>query len=348
METEDLDHLDYAEQGHTQPDFPDEAFEAGEESTHENPGVLSAHRGWPMMVVSLLILATGGALALGGVLAPQRVLPVTSVLSAAGFTPGLLTALGMVLFITTRLMSRINQLGHQLAEHTDWVCDSSVATGEDLEILMDSQEQMEDQRAGSIEDLGKVVDAVAHQDQKITSLANTLRMYGKPLSEVSRHVTELAALSKSTAVDLEPLTRSLQDSLNQAVRKISDDMNSIIERIPTDNGAATILDEARAISDQLLLDITQIMGSHGAHADTADIAGLRAEIDALQSSVRGLSSTEDAHDSGHPRVEEPAAPAAAKAPEDTPDEPTEPATGGGKSTAEGVFDAIAKLKQMRP
>jgi len=173
-------------------------------------------------------------------------------------------------------------------------------------------------------------------------------MYGKPLSEVSRHVTELAALSKSTAVDLEPLTRSLQDSLNQAVRKISDDMNSIIERIPTDNGAATILDEARAISDQLLLDITQIMGSHGAHADTADIAGLRAEIDALQSPVRGLSSTEDAHDSGHPRVEEPAAPAAAKAPEDTPDEPTEPATGGGKSTAEGVFDAIAKLKQMRP
>ena len=333
QEPEDPRHPHYEDHVSEQQGYPEDFLETDEPTEHEAHGVSMPSRGWAMWTISVLILGAGITLMFGRALAPERVLPITNLLSDTGLTPGLLTVLGIIMAITTRLMSRLNDMDRQLAQHADWVYDASTSTGESLEFLMDSQDDMENQRAQSTHRLDGLVNSIANQDQKIASIANTLRMYGKPLSEVSRHVTEISAASKSQAMDMDPRMQSLQTSLGQAIEKISNDVASIRDRLPTDHGATLVLEESRALGEQLLKDIRQTMDSQGAHTEIEDVEGLRAEIDSLQSSIQGLSTTEHA-----PTADQ----------HSDPGEPPRPATGSTRSNAEGVRDAIAKLRKMKP
>ena len=343
-----LDHDDYQHTEPAQPDYPGEVLEGDPAFASESEEAPVARGSWLMPTSSFLVLVAGVALAIADYLAPQTVLVVTEPLNAAGFTPGLVVALGTVLVVATRLLSRVHDLQRQLTDHADWVYDSAAATDETFDILIDSQEQVDHQRSGALEGLNQVADAIAQQDQKIAGLANTLRMYGKPLSEVSRHVTELSARSKATAAELESLTASLHGALEQTVQEVSGNIASLIEQAPTDKGAVAALEEARAVSGQLSQDIAQIMDAQAAHPEAEDIAGLRSEIDALQAAIRGLSSAEAAPNPEGSLTEESAPPPVMEADHNAPDAPTQTAAGSSQSSSEGVLGAIAKLKQMRP
>ncbi len=306
--------------------------------------------GAAMVFAGGLMMTAGFALAIATITAPARLQPVIDNLGDVGLSPGLMVTLGVVLALVAQLTTRIQVFQGQMVEYVESARESNDLTGTNLEFLVDAQEQSDARRPASGEELDQVLMTLTRQDEKINNLTKALKMYGKPLVEVSRHVAEVAARTKSANSDLSALKQAVQSGLDKTTHKIIDDVASIVADIPTDNGAdevvksvsnldarmqrelaqlssnqadsSVFVDEARAIGSQLTKEITQLLDSQGDRQDSAGLSALRADMGALQEAVKGLTSAVSSSESSRAQAPAPQPAMATAATAPTPVTPT--------------------------
>lgn len=351
-------------------------------STHPAPS------GSVMVFIGGLMMTVGFGLAITAVVAPSKIQPAIDNLNTMGLTPGLMVTLGVVLALVSQLTSRLHGFQLRMAEFAEFTRYSNETVTENLEFLVDSQEQSDSRRPASGEELDQVLMGLTRQDEKISNLTKALKMYGKPLVEVSRHVAEVAARAKSNTTDLRSLKETVQTSIDAATHKIIDNLTSIVAEIPADNGvgqlteslnkfgeqlrtdlpglvgssgtdATVFAEEARALGNQLTKEFSEMLDRQGKHSDSGDVASLRKDIEAMQTAIRGLTSALE-HNPGSPgptatnqpspapTPEPVAAPAASESTPHGPGVLAQSISGSTKSKGKNVLGAIAKLKKMRP
>jgi predicted DNA-binding transcriptional regulator len=213
----------------------------------------------------VLMMLLGVALVVGSavLIATQRDL--------AGFSPQSLMVLGAVLFATSVTHRRL-VTQHRRREATESL--SSLDNEALLQITLSLQSLAEAHRQGGLplaaDDLQQVSRALQRQDEKINNLTKAMKMYGKPLMEITGQGAELYS---SMAV------------VKTAVESAGEVANKALARIEQQLRADT---QKSAISPELLASLTKA---------TAKIASLEEKseraLEPLQKQIARLETTFD-------------------------------------------------------
>jgi hypothetical protein len=280
----------------------------------------ASSRGAAVNLIAALMMVTGFGLLIAAVFGFSATQPLLNLFQKAGLTPGILLMFGMALALITYLISPLRHVHYQIEEFIETSRLSDEQTKADLEFLIESEELANAEQPSREEYLDQVLAAISQQSEKLSNLTQALKMYGKPLGQVSRHVAEVAARTKSNTTDLCMLKQSVQTSFEETSQKITEDMTSIITKIHTS------------------LSGIQTTGSQ-------EDDSLRSDMNAILTAVQDLSDTmppASEREPGH--IGQPLSKPLDTGPEER--SPSKPES----SPLEGsnVLDAIAKLREMRP
>ncbi|MEO6593862.1 MAG: hypothetical protein ABIP94_03820, partial [Planctomycetota bacterium] len=119
----------------------------------------------------------------------------TSWLARMGLEPRTLTVLGALVVVSGLLRRAIAGLHKRLdaAEGQSNGVDALQATlQEGLQFLVDAQHASNERPPAAGEELQHVLVSLQRQDEKVNNLTKAIKMYGKPLMEISGQGTELA------------------------------------------------------------------------------------------------------------------------------------------------------------
>ena len=313
----------------------------------------------PMMLTGIVLMFVGfllcAATALAPALVPESLGYFTDNLQAMGLPPGLIVVLGIVIALIDRThrqqrasRSRLDALEQNLAQSGDY-------SEECLAYLVDAQEQHLSRRPASGEELEQVLLSLARQDEKLTNLTKALKLYGKPLVDLSRQVSELGMQTKGIKNKIEELGQFVHEDVAKQLAGIE---------IP-DNGTDEVLRAVEGIGSKLTGDITQILENmpRGEGSEQV-VAALDRKMNSLRESVaeirRAVSTAPppapapQAQPRRQPQPEpqpkpqpKPSAPGSSLR-GDGPGDLAQSISGSKKSSGKGVMGAIAKLKRMRP
>ncbi len=280
----------------------------------------ASSRGAAVNLIAALMMATGFSLLIASVFAFSATQPLVNLFQKVGFTPGIMMMAGMALALMTYLISPLRHVHCQIEEFIETSNGSDEQTKADLEFLVESQELMNAEQPSREEYLDQVLAAISQQSEKLSNLTQALKMYGKPLGKVSRHVAEVAARTKSNTTDLCMLKKSVQTSFEETSQKITEDMTSIIAKIHA--GLSDMQTTESREDNSLRSDMNAILTAVQDLADTMSAAPPQASQPIAQP-LKKLLATES-EDRNSSRSESP------------------------KPEGKSVLNAIAKLREMRP
>ena len=327
----DQGHCDYDEDqnGCLEPDTPEIGDRGHPRSRMTNLGRRrgvrgqirpTSNRGAAVNLIAALMMATGFSLLIASVFAFSATQPLVNLLQKVGLSPGIMMMSGMALALMTYLISPLRQVHYQIEEFIETSNVSDEQTKAGLELLVESQELMNTEQPNRQEYLDQILAAIAQQNEKISNLTQALKMYGKPLGKVSRHVAEVAARTKSNTTDLCILKQSVQTSFEETSQKINEDMTSIIAKIHAGL-------------------------SHMQTTESREDNSLRSDMNAILTAVQDLADTmPSAPQQGSEHIAQPLSKLLATESEDRNSSRSESPKPEGKS----VLNAIAKLRGMRP
>jgi septal ring factor EnvC (AmiA/AmiB activator) len=211
-----------------------------------------------------IMMLAGFALAVLGVAAPGRLQDAIKTLETVGLTPGLMITLGTLLALVARLQIHQQGIGQRLSELEESIEANDEFCGESLEFLVDAQEQSDSRRPASGEELDQVLHTLARQDEKVNNLTKALKMYGKPLVEVSRHVSDVAARVKNSSAQIAAIATTLEslqnvkDQFGTETQRVIDEVGALVAAVPTDNGSEKITRVLKALGTQIEKDLTAL------------------------------------------------------------------------------------------
>lgn len=327
----DQGHSDYEEDqnGYLEPETPEIRDRARPRSRTTNPGRHrgiqgqarpASSRGAAVNLIAALMMATGFSLLIASVFAFSATQPLVTLFHKVGLTPGIMMMSGMALALMTYLISPLRHVHYQIEGFIETSNVSDEQTKADLEFLVQSQELTSAEQPSREEYLDQVLAAISQQSEKLSNLTQALKMYGKPLGKVSRHVAEVAARTKSNTTDLCMLKKSVQTSFEETNRKITEDMTSIIAKIHA------------GLSDMQT-------------TESREDDSLRSDMNAILTAVQDLADTmPSAPQQVSKHIAQPLSKPLATQPEDRNSSRSESPKPEGKS----VLNAIAKLREMRP
>ena len=324
-----------------------------------------------LVMIGTSVMVFGFGISVIAVLTPGLLGDFGSNLQTMGLTGGLLVTLGIVVTLVSQALMRQESLRSSIDSMQNSMIENDDYVAECFDYLVDAHEQNLSRRPASGEELEQVLHNLRRQDEKINNLTKALKMYGKPLVEVNRHVTEVGLKTKviSTQVEaLKPLVTEMGGQLSADIAQRLSELPDIAQRLSElpEDGTERILENIAALGTKLREEISQSLDRLPKDDGTANtLDALNREVGSLNDAIAKLSLA--------PR---PAAPAPTPAPTPTqsaapqpsvsqpsaspqPSSPAPDPTGGGsglaqsisgskKSSGTGVSGAIAKLKRMRP
>jgi hypothetical protein len=148
----------------------------------------------PATRVGMLTTAAGIILALVAVaLAVPAAEAFTAPLLRLGLQPATALLLGAVLMGTGAVRRHLHALHASLHDVHGQNSSGTDALQEGIQFLVAAQEAHRDRPSAAGEDLDQVFLTLQRQDEKINNLTKAIKMYGKPLMEISGQSAELAA-----------------------------------------------------------------------------------------------------------------------------------------------------------
>jgi hypothetical protein len=330
-----------------------EAEEVLEADIHEEPGATSRARrrkpwqrsersgginllvltGWLLLVAAAILLAVN-------LLAPESMVPFLDRLQTAGLTPTAMLLIGVVVTGVGMLSSRQANIELRVVEVEATLLDNDTGMSASLDYLVEAQERHLDRPPASGEELNRVLVVLERQDEKVNNLTRAIKMYGKPLIEITKQMTDVTARIEALraslgtvaeAVDGSGMEEALSTAASNLQKQISSELDKILSEISnqSDDSTTRMLEELKK-----------------------DLAAVATSVDKLQRSG-GVAPRHVAQPASGPAAA--AAPTAAPAASGSPGGPSHEApgdlahsiSGTKRSSGKGVLGSIAKLKKMR-
>lgn len=150
------------------------------------------------------MLLGGGMLVAAVVLAllPNREATLAG-LARFGVEPASLMVAGLVLVLAGTNRRRLGTLQEQIDQTRNHESDTTTSLRESLQFLVDAQHASNERPPAAGEELQHVLIALQRQDEKINNLTKAIKMYGKPLMEISGQGTELAGSLNQAKTSIE-------------------------------------------------------------------------------------------------------------------------------------------------
>ncbi len=258
---------------------PEEELSTTEYVSHQPAPVKS---GW-----NLLMFTVGAGIAVTGLIASALLLTGSNqswigTLSQVGATPGVLVLFGSVVGLFANLRQKQNRVFSNLNQLEADLQNEHQQNASSLEFLVEAQEQHLDRLPAKGEELEHVLHLLQRQDEKLSNLTKALKMYGQPLIELSKQLSQVDGQAKETHAKIEgthakvenvhatveELGQNVQDKLNElAESKDSQDISEHIQEILL---STKIVDESlhkmqgelqESISGQLATDMNKILAA---------------------------------------------------------------------------------------
>ena len=120
-------------------------------------------------------------------------------LAPTGISPALLLFAGVILLAVHALRRRQTNIQNSVDEVTATIQGSESDVMANLEYLVTAQEQHLERRPASGEELEQVLLVLQRQDDKVNNLTKALKMYGKPLIEITKMLSEMTGRQEAIA-----------------------------------------------------------------------------------------------------------------------------------------------------
>ena len=169
------------------------------------------------------MLLGGGMLVTAVVLAllPNREATLAG-LGRFGVEPASLLVAGLVLVLAGVNRRRLGTLQEQIDQTRNHDADTTTSLRESLQFLVDAQHASNERPPAAGEELQHVLIALQRQDEKINNLTKAIKMYGKPLMEISGQGTELAGSLNQAKTSIE----AGNDAASKAFARIETQLKS--------------------------------------------------------------------------------------------------------------------------
>ena len=235
--------------------------------------------GMPLVAAGVVTMLVGFGLSLGASFEWAPATRIAQGLTATGLTPGLLLVMGVIVSLVASVRRQQNSGQSRIATLEAMVADNEQYTSQALDYLVGMQEQQDARRPASGEELDQVLHTLSQQGAKITNITKALKMYGKPLVEVNKQLTELDIKTKAVAAgvaDMRPRVTELQENLQPAVERLEPTIRSVGESVNEDL-QQSIRDVATSRNRELLSAIEELRCTTA--ADATKVHDLLAGLD---------------------------------------------------------------------
>jgi len=217
--------------------------------------------------------------------------------------------------------------------------DNDTGMSASLDYLVEAQEHHMDRPPASGEELERVLHVLQRQDEKVNNLTKAIKMYGKPLIEITKQMADVTSRVEALRASMGSIAETVDISgLETAVTGMS---QSLQKQIGSE--LEKILSEVSKQDDdtltQMLAELKQEMSQMA--------AGIQS-IQKLQQSAGAARPAAPAAPSGPATSAAPTGPIGSGAPPPDSSSGLAHSISGVKSTSgKGVLGSIAKLKKMR-
>ena len=315
-------------------------------------------------------IITGVALTLGGfllasiaIIAPGFAGPIARNLATAGLTPGLIVCTGIMILTFIAVIRRQHKtLQAQLA----WVMGNHDTNAEILDHLIEAHRNHEGGATSGDDDVQQALHSLRRQDEKINNLTKALKMYGRPLVDMSRQATENGQKAKMLSTQIaelkdkvdalgqpQDLPQTLLDPIKALETKLEEIGLTLVDPITESlakvsrEGTDEMMKAVELLSEQVTSNVTKMVSALPQNEGTEEILQtLRQELGQLNETL--ATGQVDAPVANATQSSNPA-PAQESTPSPAPahDVPVRSTSGTAKTSGKTVLGAIAKLKKMR-
>ncbi|MBL8730004.1 MAG: hypothetical protein JNM25_16385 [Planctomycetes bacterium] len=172
-----------------------------------------------------------GSLVVGGVAVVCAALLATvleasnaaTALERFGITPATLVVLAGVAFTASTLRRHLATLQARVADTGSGDSEFTRTAQESLEFLVAAQHASNERPPAAGEELQHVLMAMQRQDEKINNLTKAIKMYGKPLMEISGQTTDLAGAVAQTKTSIEAAAEAARQAFSRLEGHLRDD-----------------------------------------------------------------------------------------------------------------------------
>lgn len=217
---------------------------------------------------------TGGSLALGLGLVALMGAPASlfvPTLATYGFTPNLLFVLGALLAAAGMTQRHVGRMQQRLDEAENRRRADATAVNQNLQLLVDDSQR--DKVPAQGEELQQLMLQLQRQDEKINNLTKAIKMYGKPLMEISEQSTEVT----STLATVKHQVDGASDTTRKALEGLATQVR----------GAATGKDLAD-ISAAVKQLAARVDSTAGTKSPTFSLEPLQQQLGRLEVSVAAI------------------------------------------------------------
>lgn len=321
-----------------------EAHERGNRRTRRRDRTSRAepHGGVNILLFAgwFILMGAVGLLLVGFVASEQMRIFLES-LGTAGLTPTALLTISVVVIGTAILRRRQANIEVRVGEVEATLLDNDTGITASLDYLVEAQEQHLDRPPASGEELERVLFVLERQDEKVNNLTRAIKMYGKPLIEITKQMAEVT---------------SRVEALRQS-------MGSIAETVDSSGLEAALTDMSKNLQEQLGSNLDRVLAEVSKQDDEAlpsMMAELKDEMSRMTSSIQALQKLQPSPAAARPVAPAPssldpsaittASSSIGSAPSSRdPDHSglAQSIAGTKRSPGKSVLGSIAKLRKMR-
>lgn len=293
-----------------------------------------------LLIAGWLLLIPSGGLLMASLAAPAKMGVFLESLRTAGLTPTALITISVLVIGVAILRARQANIEARVGEVETTLLDNDTGMSASLDYLVGAQEQHMDRPPASGEELERVLMVLERQDEKVNNLTKAIKMYGKPLIEITKQMAEVSTRVEAFRSSLGNISENMDISgleasvtgLSESLQKhVAGELSKILAEVQKqDDGALTkaTLDELKAEISQMATGIQKLQQTAAAAARAVPPARSGPATSAAPAAPSTIgSSSQDAGSGGVGLAQ---------------------SISGTKSTSgKDVLGSIAKLKKMR-
>ncbi len=308
---------------------------------------------FPLGIVfgNLSILA---GLGLTAVASMERAPAILTQLAEAGFAP-VFVVLGCVTFATCVILRHIAE--HQdRTDYTRVLVETQFQNQERLDALVDfvasAQDATIDRPPASGEELDRVLSVMQRQEEKINNLTRAIKMYGKPLVEISQQTADVGEELAQTKTMVQTMSATVLEQVAASLDSVKMDDSSLTTM------QTALESRLDTNTNKLSANIEKLLAASNGEGDEevegmvrhiqAELAGVATTLSGIKSAIgRGGGISAGSAPSATQSHSAPAASAPAASKGKAKGGLAHSISGKKKAGGKNVLGAIAKLKQMR-
>ena len=289
-----------------------------------------------LLLAGWLMLVPAGGLLMASLAAPAKMAVFLESLRTAGLTPTALVTIAVIVIGIAILRGRQANIELRVGDVEATLLDNDTGMSASLDYLVEAQEHHLDRPPASGEELERVLLVLQRQDEKVNNLTRAIKMYGKPLIEITKQMADVTA----------------------RIEALRSSVGTIAETVDTSGLETALAGISESLQKQIGGELDKILSEVSKQDDdtlTKTLAELKQEMSQMASSVQRLQQSGVA---GRPATQAPsglaapAAPAALSSGGASLQDPNysghaHSISGTRSSPGKGVLGSIAKLKKMR-